>query len=178
MDRPLVGRSILIVEDEPLIALDIQREFEAAGARVVLKRSLQSALVAVEEDAPSAAILDHALPDGDSSLLCGRLKERNVLRCSSFSIRSRSSGLGRDCLRVNPKSLAASPCAYSNWSRRECSHFYPAQRFQKVMLESSLGVKIRSRRIAHQGIPTPRPGPDVVAFFSAATGMDSTSTAQ
>jgi CheY-like chemotaxis protein len=57
MDRPLVGRSILIVEDEPLIALDIQREFEAAGARVVLKRSLQSALVAVEEDAPSAAIL-------------------------------------------------------------------------------------------------------------------------
>ena len=78
MDRPLVGRSILIVEDEPLIALDIQREFEAAGARVLLKRSLQSALVAVEEDAPSAAILDHALGNDDSLPLCERLKERDI----------------------------------------------------------------------------------------------------
>ena len=78
MDRPLVGRSILVVEDEPLIAMDIRREFEAAGARVMLKRSLQSALVAVEEDAPSAAILDHALGNDDSSSLCERLKERDI----------------------------------------------------------------------------------------------------
>ena len=49
MDRPLVGRSILIVEDEPLIALDIRRSFEAAGARVVVMRTLQTALAAVED---------------------------------------------------------------------------------------------------------------------------------
>jgi DNA-binding response OmpR family regulator len=78
MDRPLAGRSILIVEDEPIIALAIQGEFEAAGARVVLKRTLQTALVAVEGDAPSAAVLDHALGDGDSSQLCERLKERDI----------------------------------------------------------------------------------------------------
>ena len=35
-------------------------------------------LVAVEDPALSAAIVDHALGDGDSSELCARLKERNV----------------------------------------------------------------------------------------------------
>jgi DNA-binding response OmpR family regulator len=65
MDRPLAGRSILIVEDEPLIALDIQRGFEAAGARVMTMRSLQTALAAVEDPDLSAAILDHALGKDD-----------------------------------------------------------------------------------------------------------------
>ena len=34
MDRPLAGRSILVVEDEPVIALDIVMAFEKAGAQV------------------------------------------------------------------------------------------------------------------------------------------------
>ena len=93
MDRPLVGRSILIVEDEPLIAMDIRREFEAAGALVVLKRSLQSALVAVDDDAPSAAILDHALGNDDSSSLCERLKERDI----PFVVHSGCSNLEGAC---------------------------------------------------------------------------------
>jgi hypothetical protein len=34
MQRPsLDGRSILIVEDEPLIVMDITQQFEATGAR-------------------------------------------------------------------------------------------------------------------------------------------------
>ena len=78
MDRPLVGHSILVVEDEPLIALDIKRGFEAAGAQVVIERTLQRALVAVEVTGLSAAILDHALGDGNSSPLCERLKERDI----------------------------------------------------------------------------------------------------
>jgi DNA-binding response OmpR family regulator len=78
MDRSLAGRSILVVEDEPLIALAIERSFEAAGARVVTVRSLQSALDAVVHANPTAAIVDHVLPDGDSSELCERLKERGI----------------------------------------------------------------------------------------------------
>ena len=35
MDRILTGRSILIVEDEPLIAIDIANAFTQAGARVL-----------------------------------------------------------------------------------------------------------------------------------------------
>ena len=78
MERPLTGRVILVIEDEPLIALDIQDAFEDAGATVVVARTLAAALVAVEDNSLSAAIVDHALGDGDSSEICQRLKERNV----------------------------------------------------------------------------------------------------
>ena len=45
MIRPtLAGRSILIVEDEPLIALDIAAEFEKVGAQVVQTATLKEAL--------------------------------------------------------------------------------------------------------------------------------------
>jgi hypothetical protein len=44
MDRPPVGRSILLVEDEPLIAMDIVKELEAAGALVAAARTLREAL--------------------------------------------------------------------------------------------------------------------------------------
>ena len=93
MDRPLVGRSILIVEDEPLIALDIRRSFEAAGARVVVMRTLQTALAAVEDPDLSAAILDHVLGKDDSSQLCNRLKERDI----PFVIHSGYSNLEGAC---------------------------------------------------------------------------------
>jgi DNA-binding NtrC family response regulator len=74
----LPGCSILICEDEPLIALDIANAFSEAGARVVAVQSLARAFAAIEEDAPSAVILDHALSDGESSQLCAYLKERNI----------------------------------------------------------------------------------------------------
>ena len=61
-----------------LSRLDIANAFTNAGARVLTARSLRDALIAVEDGALSAAILDHALGDGDSSQLCERLKERNV----------------------------------------------------------------------------------------------------
>ena len=74
----LHGRSILIVEDEPLIALDIAQAFEDAGAEIVVTSTLHHALVLVEHDGLSAAVLDHALHDGDSSPLCQRLDQRSL----------------------------------------------------------------------------------------------------
>ena len=61
MGLQLEGANILIVEDEPLIALDIA-----------------TALVLVEHDGLSAAILDHVLHDGDSGYLCQRLTDRKI----------------------------------------------------------------------------------------------------
>jgi DNA-binding response OmpR family regulator len=78
MERPLVGRSILIVEDEPLIALDVGEALKSAGARVVAASTLSEALSAVEQSNLSAAVLDHGLKDGDSSQVCARLKERDI----------------------------------------------------------------------------------------------------
>jgi DNA-binding response OmpR family regulator len=74
----LLGRSILVVEDEPLIAMDISKTFEHTGAAMTTTNTLRHALLLVEHDGLSAAILDHALGDGDSSLLCARLTERGI----------------------------------------------------------------------------------------------------
>ena len=85
----LAGCSILICEDEPSIAIGIADAFTGAGARVVTARSSASALIAVENEVPSAVILDHALSDGESSQLRKRLKQRNipyVLHCRSSNL--------------------------------------------------------------------------------------------
>lgn len=74
MDAILQGRAILIVEDEPLIAMEIERAFESAGARVLKTSTLREALILVEDAGLSAAVLDHGLSDGDSSSLCERLR--------------------------------------------------------------------------------------------------------
>jgi DNA-binding response OmpR family regulator len=74
----LAGRSILVVEDEPLVALDITQQFEATGAALTTTNTLKHALILVEHDGLAGAILDHALGDGNSSLLCQRLKERGI----------------------------------------------------------------------------------------------------
>ncbi len=79
MQRPsLEGRSILVVEDEPLIVMDITSDFEVTGAALTTTNTLHHALILVEHDGLSGAILDHALADGDCSLLCARLKARGV----------------------------------------------------------------------------------------------------
>jgi DNA-binding response OmpR family regulator len=78
MDPILIGRSILIVEDEPVIAIEVTAAFERAGARVLRTNTLRQALLLVEQRNLSAAVLDHGLTDGDSSKLCERLKELNI----------------------------------------------------------------------------------------------------
>jgi len=40
----LQGERLLVVEDEPLIAMDLQATFEREGARVVLARSMPEAM--------------------------------------------------------------------------------------------------------------------------------------
>jgi DNA-binding response OmpR family regulator len=78
MNAILAGRSILIVEDEPVIAMDIVAAFERAGARVLRMGTLRQALLLAEKERLSAAVLDYGLSDGDSSRLCERLKKRYI----------------------------------------------------------------------------------------------------
>jgi DNA-binding response OmpR family regulator len=79
MERPtLQGRSILIVEDEPLIVMDITLAFEHTGAELTTTNTLKHALLLVEHDGLSAAILDHALGRDNSTLLYKRLNERGI----------------------------------------------------------------------------------------------------
>lgn len=74
----LAGRSILIVEDEPLISMDIRVAFENVGAIVITAHTLAAAIGFVEQDGLSGAVLDFGLGDGDADALCGRLKQRAI----------------------------------------------------------------------------------------------------
>lgn len=74
----LANRLILIVDDEPIIAIDLIQIFESAGARVLYASSVRDALAISEEVKLAAAVVDHVLVDGRATELCVRLKERDV----------------------------------------------------------------------------------------------------
>ena len=79
MEHPILrGRSILVVEDEFLIAMDIMQALEQAGANATITTTVRHALILIEHDGLSAAIMDHALSDGDSTALCARLQARGI----------------------------------------------------------------------------------------------------
>ena len=61
----LRGRSILVVEDEPLIALDLERYLQGAGAYVLCASAHARALRLMDRPGLSAAVLDYSLTDGD-----------------------------------------------------------------------------------------------------------------
>jgi DNA-binding response OmpR family regulator len=78
VDTSLAGCKVLIVEDEPLIALDIVTAFQQAGAAPIAAHTLAQARTVVEQDGLSAAVLDFGLGDGDADQLCHRLSEREI----------------------------------------------------------------------------------------------------
>ena len=78
----LRGRTILIVEDEPLVALDVAETIKRAGASVLLAHTLKDGLRLADHADLSAAVLDFGLIDGQASELCQRWSRRaaNVAR--------------------------------------------------------------------------------------------------
>lgn len=69
---------ILILEDDPLIALDLQLIIEGCGHEVVHLCESLAELRCHIDDAPDFAFLDVDLPDGKSYELATRLHERRV----------------------------------------------------------------------------------------------------
>jgi CheY-like chemotaxis protein len=56
--RTLDGRAILIVEDEPLILLDMTTALEATGAAITSTNTLKHAMLLVEHDGLACAVLE------------------------------------------------------------------------------------------------------------------------
>jgi CheY-like chemotaxis protein len=74
----LVGLSVLVLEDEPLVALDIVEALKSAGASVFAANCLRDALALADHPDLSAAILDFGLRDGDAGPVCERLNRRGI----------------------------------------------------------------------------------------------------
>ena len=79
----LRGRSILVVEDELLIGMDIRSALEEAGAHVTSTTTVRHALILAEHDGLAGAIMDHALADGDSTSPAHRWRYLSSLRWGS-----------------------------------------------------------------------------------------------
>jgi DNA-binding response OmpR family regulator len=75
----LSGRTILVVEDEPLIAYLIQEVLMSVGAEVEIAPTLNRALACLDENRDiAAAVLDYRLPDGNCLPICDRLLGHGV----------------------------------------------------------------------------------------------------
>jgi DNA-binding response OmpR family regulator len=78
MDASFAGRCVLVVEDQPLVALHIADSLIKAGASVLTAATLSEGLVLAEHPQLTAAILDFALGQQDCAPVCVRLSERRI----------------------------------------------------------------------------------------------------
>ena len=69
---------VLLVEDEPLIAFDVERDLRTAGARVITAGYLDAALYMTEHPDLSGAVVDLRLGADSSMPICRRLADRNL----------------------------------------------------------------------------------------------------
>jgi CheY-like chemotaxis protein len=71
-------RLVLLVEDEPLVALDVEDRLRKAGARVITVGHLDAALYMAEHPDLSGAIVDIRLGVESAIPICRRLAQRNL----------------------------------------------------------------------------------------------------
>lgn len=74
-----MNRPVLLLEDQPLIALDLEDLLLGAGMReVICLRSVEEGIVWLKEASPSVIIVDYHLSDGASLSILELAKERRI----------------------------------------------------------------------------------------------------
>jgi DNA-binding response OmpR family regulator len=76
--KSLAGHTILVVEDEVLIAIDLVKSIEDAGARAVVVNTAKAGIDFVELSTISAAVVDYRLGDDNSTKLCEHLAAASI----------------------------------------------------------------------------------------------------
>jgi DNA-binding response OmpR family regulator len=74
----LVGVCVLIVEDEPVIALDLHAALSAVGAGIIAATNATEALQLIRRNDISAAVIDIRLGDRDCGAVCQALFHHRV----------------------------------------------------------------------------------------------------
>ena len=76
---PLSGRTVLVMEDNPVLAADLAGLIEDRGARVLGPfRRLSDGMVLLDQQMPDMAILDVELLDGMVLPLADRLTDKGI----------------------------------------------------------------------------------------------------
>jgi len=83
-----MSKTILVVDDEVLIAIDMQTQLEELGHRVLLAATLDEALALVDRERIDVAIVDWHLRDEISAPLVEMLTQRGVpfVLCSGTAL--------------------------------------------------------------------------------------------
>src|SRR5947209_17216676 len=74
----LVGQSVLIVEDEPLVALDVHSVLRTTGVSIISATSAGEAIQLIAYAEISAAIVDVQLGAQDAAEVCRLLESRRI----------------------------------------------------------------------------------------------------
>jgi DNA-binding response OmpR family regulator len=74
----LDGNTVLVVEEEPLVALDLQTALEGAGAKVVVVRNAAEALARIGQFDFTAGVIDWRPSSEDHRVVARALKQRKV----------------------------------------------------------------------------------------------------
>ena len=74
----LDGQTILVVEEQPLVALDLQTALEQAGAKVMVARNATEALARISEFDFAAAVVDWHTDSQDHRVVARALKQEQV----------------------------------------------------------------------------------------------------
>jgi DNA-binding response OmpR family regulator len=76
---PLAGKRVMIVEDEPLVAVDHAAALAEAGGTIVATcMTVKAALRFVHEDTIDVAVVDFILADGSSKPLQTALRRKHI----------------------------------------------------------------------------------------------------
>ena len=98
-DGPLTGLSVLILEDEILIAIAIKEFLSEAGANVIETATTLARARELLDVSFDAAVLDIRLPDGSSYALAHDLLEQGIGVCFH------SGHAGNDEMEAFPKAI-------------------------------------------------------------------------
>ena len=74
----LERRAVLIVEDEPLIAIELAEQCAAEGATPIIANSVAAAFEIAAKDDIDAAVLEHKVQQEDCNELCEQFSRRGV----------------------------------------------------------------------------------------------------
>lgn len=105
VDTPLAGRNILVVEDEYVLAMDLEGAFLAQGCTVLGPASnVERALTLLETATPDAAVLDMNLNGVSSAPVAAALQERRIpyLIVSGYTSMPEQEGFRRAALLKKP----------------------------------------------------------------------------
>src|SRR6476469_2083299 len=78
MSANLEGQTVLVVEEQPLVALDLQTALEQAGAEVKVARNATEALASISEFDFAAAVIDWHPDSEDHRVVARALKQEQV----------------------------------------------------------------------------------------------------